>query len=78
MAPDVVWETLANVNGPNCRFIKTVDSDKRPGEKLDVYDALVDSQPIYVKIKITKTHDSSKILVVLSFKKNEYYDRNVC
>jgi hypothetical protein len=77
LAQDLVWETLAGVGSADCRFIKTVDSDKRLGEKLDVYDALVCGKPVYVKIKVFQTIESSKLLVVVSFKRNEYYDRNV-
>lgn len=75
MPPEVIWETLAALDEPDCRFIKTLDSDQRPGEKLDVYDALVGGQPVYVKIKIVKTNaEPPRLLVVLSFKRNEYYD----
>lgn len=75
--PDVIWEALAELDGPECQFIKTVDSDKRPGEKLDVYDALVCGTQVYVKIKIVQTNELSKLLVVLSFKRNTYYDRTM-
>ena len=73
IAPEIVWETLAEVDGVNCRFIKTVNSEKRPGEMLDVYDAAVQDQQIYIKIKVVNLGDEG-ILVVLSFKRNEYYD----
>ena len=73
--PDVIWDTLGVIDGPECRFVKTLDSDKRPGEKLDVYDALVDARQVYVKIKVVKNaNNPPKLLVVLSFKRNEYYD----
>jgi hypothetical protein len=78
MAPDVVWETLAGVDSAHCRFVKTIDSDRAPGEKLDVFDALVDGQPIYLKLKIVKSDgEPPRLLVILSFKRNEYYDRNL-
>lgn len=77
LASDVVWETLGALNSPECRFIKTLDSEQRAGEKLDVYDALVCGHQVYVKIKIVQVNGESKLLVVLSFKRNEYYDRNV-
>ena len=77
LSPDLIWEVLASVGGPECRFIKTLDSDLRANEKLDVYDALVAGQPVYVKIKIVKAEAPERLLVVLSFKRNEYYERNM-
>ena len=71
---DVIWETLAALGASGCKFIKTLDSDKRPGEKLDVYDALVCGTQVYIKIKIVQNNETSKMLVVLSFKRNTYYD----
>lgn len=76
--PELVWETLAGVGGCACRFIKTLDSDRRPGEMLDVYDALVEGQQVYVKLKIVKTNaQPDRILAVLSFKRNEFYERTL-
>lgn len=71
---DVIWETLAALDDAKCEFIKTLDSDKRPGEKLDVYDALICGTQVYIKIKIAQSHELPKLLVVLSFKRNTYYD----
>jgi hypothetical protein len=76
--PEIIWETLAGVGGKDCLFIKTLDSDKRPGEKLDVYDALVESIQVYLKLKIVQNHAySPRLLVILSFKRNEFYDRTL-
>jgi hypothetical protein len=76
--PDVVWDTLLETDSQSCRFIKTLKSDQRPGELLDVYDALVDTHQVYLKLKIVQTRDQPpKILVVLSFKRNEYYERSM-
>ena len=73
--PGVVWEVLQEVHSASCRFIKTLESDQRPGEFLDVYDALVEAHHVYVKLKIVQTNDQApQILVVLSFKRNEHYD----
>ena len=75
---DVVWETLHGVGEQNCQFVKSVDSDKRPGEKLDVYDAIVEGREVYIKVKIVPGNSNEQsLLVVLSFKRNEYYERNM-
>ena len=45
---------------------------------LDVYDALVERQQVYVKVKIVKTHaHPPRIVTRSSFKRNEYHERTV-
>lgn len=71
---DDVWSILRALSGPACRFYKSMTSDQRPDEILDVYDVWVDNTPIYLKFKIILTHDGTRqIVVVLSFKRNEHF-----
>ena len=69
-----VWSILGDLAGPACRFYKTMQSDQRPEDILDVYDVWIDNTPIYLKFKIIQTHDGARqIVVVLSFKRNEHF-----
>jgi hypothetical protein len=68
-----VWTALAELDGPNCRFYKSMPSDKRPDDLFDVYELFMGPHAIYLKFKVT-TRPRGFALVVVSFKRNEHYD----
>ena len=57
-----VGEALLNIN--NTHFSKSMESERRPGEWLDVYSLPFDDDIFYIKFKIS----SEPAVVVLSFK----------
>jgi hypothetical protein len=74
LADEDVWEVLLDLNASHCRFYKSMPSNQRPDEMLDVYDVWVRDIPIYLKFKITTSRDrSQRVVVVLSFKRNEHF-----
>lgn len=69
-----VWVALQDLDGPACRFYKSMPSEKIPGEIFDVYDVFLDNIPIYLKFKvITDSSARQYVVVVVSFKRNEHY-----
>jgi hypothetical protein len=69
---DVVWDALQLLDGPKCRFYKTVASHHDPRELLDVYHIRVDGseREIYLKFKVITIPPGTlnRIVFVLSFK----------
>lgn len=67
-----VWTALAELSGPNCRFYKSMPSDQRPDDIFDVYELFIGPHAIYLKFKIVRRPNESRVVVV-SFKRNEHY-----
>jgi hypothetical protein len=67
-----VWTAVAALDGPNCRFYKSMPSEKNTAELFDVYDVFVGPHAIYLKYKVV-TRRAGSILIVVSFKRNEHY-----
>ena len=67
-----VWTALGDLDGPNCRFYKSMPSDKRPDDFFDVYELFIGPHAIYLKFKVTDRPTGS-VLGVVSFKRNEHY-----
>lgn len=67
-----VWSALVALDGPHCRFYKSMPSDKRPNDIFDVYELFIGPYAIYLKYKITDGPSAS--VVVVSFKRNEHYN----
>jgi Motility quorum-sensing regulator, toxin of MqsA len=67
-----VWAAMADLSGPNCRYYKSMPSDKRPEDIFDVYEVFIGAHAIYLKFKIVN-RSSGSVLVVVSFKRNEHY-----
>lgn len=69
---EAVWEALQSLDGPTCRFYKTVASHHDPRELLDVYHLRMDGteQEIYLKFKVIAIPPGTmnRVVVVLSFK----------
>jgi len=67
-----VWAALGDLGNANCRYYKSMPSDKRPEDIFDVYELFIGPNAIYLKFKIAN-RQSGRVLVVVSFKRNEHY-----